>query len=279
MKQSFFKSPIMWKDSAVFAFALLAGIESTMSIAAISIYDIISKWWWRFFFVIALYIVLTILTLIVKYIRTKNEITIYVRGIKVTIKQGDIFEAKGWKLIPFNTYLDANKTMVDDIFINKNSLNGKLILEHLDDNGIEELNVAIATDDNSLLKKYLDRKTKRIKYPLGRIKIFRDYMLLAFIDFDEQNEAHTTHAEYENTLRAMWKEISRTYANKPIFLPFIGTGITRFDDMPEKNYMELLRCIICTLRTSNVYINQPITILLTQDALSKINLYELKGVQ
>ena len=266
----------MWKDSVIIAFALLAGIESIISITAISLGDIIAKWWARLLIIIALYAILTILTLILKYIRTKNEITLNIRGINVTIKQGDIFKAKEWKLIPFNTYFD---TIVDDIFISKNSLNGKLILEHLDENGVEELKLAIAAEDKSSLIKYFDEKTQREKYPLGRIKVFRgDYMLLAFTNFDEQNEAHTTRAEYETTLRVMWEEISRTYADKPIFLPLLGMGIKRFDDMPEKDPMQLLRCILCTLRTSKFQTNRSITILLTEDMLSKINLYEFKGV-
>jgi hypothetical protein len=77
----------------------------------------------------------------------------------------------------------------------------------------------------------------------------------------------------------MWKEICRTYANKPIFLPLLGAGITRFDDVFQKSKFNLLRCMLCTLRTSNVNINQPITILLTEDAIQDINLYELKGVK
>jgi len=275
MKFNFLKSLKIWKDSAMFAFVLLAGIESIMSIVAISLDDIIKKWWWRLFFIVAVYAVLTILTLIVKYLQTKKEINLDIRGIKVTIKQGDIFKAVGWKIIPFNEHFE---TIVDDIFIAKNSLNGKLILEHLDKDGVEELKSAIGADDKSPILVQFDDKTNKWKYPLGRIKIFRDYMLLALTHFNEQNEAHTTRAQYEQTLRIMWQEISRTYANKPIFLPLIGTGITRFDDIPEKNYTELLRCILCTLRTSNLHINQPITILLTEEALSKINLYELKGV-
>ena len=246
-----------------------------MSILAISLDDYVSRWWERLLLIIVSYTVITVIVLFFKHLRTKTEITLNICGIKVIIKEGDIFEVSGWKLIPFNEYFD---TIVDDIIIAKNSLNGKFILDYLDEDGVGELRQAIEADDKSTLLKQYDENSSKWKYPLGRIKLFREYMLLALTRFNDQNEACTTRAEYEHALRIMWREISRTYANKPIYLPLIGTGITRFADMAQKSNQELLKCILCTLRTSNETINQPITILLTSDTVSTINLYELKGV-
>jgi len=101
MKLTLPNIPKIWKDSAIIAFALIAGIESVMSIAAISFYDTIDKWWGRLLLVIAVYIFLMIVACFVKYKLTKNILTLNIRGIKVIIKQGDIFDAPGWRLIPF----------------------------------------------------------------------------------------------------------------------------------------------------------------------------------
>jgi len=133
-----------------------------------------------------------------------------------------------------------------------------------------------ADKDYSDLKKY--KKGNRFAYPLGRIITFEDYMLLAFSHFNEQNVAHISKPEYERCLLAMWKEIRRTYANRPVFLPLIGSGITSFDDVPEKSNIDLLKCMLCTLRASGENFNQPITILLTKEIMQELNLYELKGV-
>lgn len=111
----------------------------------------------------------------------------------------------------------------------------------------------------------------------GDSLIYKDFMLLAFTHFNEQNEAYVSNAGYEQCLRNMWKEISRTYANKPVTLPLLGSGVTRFSDSSEKTNYSLLKCILCTYRTSSVKINQQITILLTKDTLETINLYDLKG--
>lgn len=270
-----FKSPKLWKDSAILAFAFLAAIETIMSVAAISLASV-EKWWVRLLLIIAVYCVLTIGTLLVKFLYTKKSITLSIRGIQVTVKQGDLFKTDTWKMIPFNEQYD---TQVDDIIINKNSLNGIFIEKCVGVDNLKELQQVIySADDESRTLFKRSKKGERWLYPLGRIKIYQDYMLLAFTHFNEQSEAHTTRAKYEQCLRVMWQEISRTYANKPVALPLLGSGITRFDDWAEKSNKELLKCILCTLRTSNVYINQPITILLTEEAVQEINLYELKGV-
>jgi hypothetical protein len=102
-------------------------------------------------------------------------------------------------------------------------------------------------------------------------------MLLAFTHF-ENNEARLTQKDYEDCLRVMWKEINRTYADIPIFIPLLGSGITRFEERQHTN-SDLLKCMLCTLRTSNADIKQPITILLTEKVIQDINMYEIKGVK
>lgn len=56
---------------------------------------------------------------------------------------------------------------------------------------------------------------------------------------------------------------------------YLGGGITRITD---KNEFNLLRCILCTLKTSNAPIYQPITIVLTRETIDKINLYDIKKI-
>lgn len=265
-------NPKLWQDSFVVAFFVFGGIQTIMSIMDYTLACITDDFLVRLMIAIIGYAILTVIVLCVKIYLARGKILLVIRGINVTIKQGDIFEAKGWKLIPFNEYFD---TLVDDIVISRNSLNGKYI-ESLSETEKAEMRQAIEEDNRSPLKKYsqADGKTK---YELGTIKTFHDTMMFALTHFNEQHEAHTDRAEYERTLRTMWKEIGRTYQGKSITLPLIGAGMTRLDDMPTKPNMELLKCILCTLRTSTVTFSSPITILLTEGALKTINLYELKG--
>ncbi len=266
--------PKIFIDSLKVAFTILGGLSIILSFTAFSL-DSVGKLTAQIGVVIFVYVILVVGTMRVKHNHTKNGITLKIRGIKVIIKEGDIFTATGWKLIPFNEHFD---TQVDDVIIAHSSLNGKYI-DSLCDDDVKALNRAIADDNKSPLQRYDPSDCAKIRYELGTIKIFQEVMMLALTHFNEQNEAHTNRAEYEHTLRKMWKEIRRTYQGKPINIPLIGGGLTQLDDMTEKPNEQLLNCILCTLRTSSVTFDESVllTIILTKKALETIDLYELKG--
>jgi hypothetical protein len=205
---------------------------------------------------------------------SRKGISLNIRNIKVNIREGDIFAADGLKLIPFNEYFD---TTVDDITISRASLNGKLIENFITD--LDDLLQIIFTENSSPLNSQINDNYKKRQYQLGTIKIYKDFLLLAFSHFNEHNEAYLSQKDYEDCLRLMWSEICRVYAKRPVFLPLLGSGITRFDGTPIKSNNDLLKCMLCTLRTSSDNIKQSITILLTPEAMSEINAYELKGVK
>lgn len=269
MKISKLHSKALWKDSFLYAVSAIAAIETICAIADFSINDVanILKWWEKGLIILSVFILLWIITAVAKAFRADHAITLKIKGISVKIEEGDIFKSSNWKLIPFNEFFD---TTVDDVVIARNSLNGKFI-ERLQD--IDDLNRKINEVEDI---PGMERKTKsgKICYPLGRIITYQDYLLLAFSHF-ENNQAKLSHNDYEICLRAMWNEISRVYANKPVAIPLLGGGITRITD---KNEFQLLCCILCTLKTSNAQIYQPITIVLTRESIDKINLYDIKKI-
>lgn len=276
VKQIISSFPKILIDSTKVAFAILGGVGIVVSFTSFSL-DIVGKLPAQIGVVTFAYVILVVGTMFVKRKLTKNEVTLNIRGMKVIVKEGDIFTSNGWKLIPFNEYFD---TQVDDVIIAHSSLNGKYI-DSLGDDDKEALKLAIAADNKSPLQRYDSSDGAKTRYELGTIKVFQEVMMLALTHFNEQNEAHTNRAEYEHTLRKMWKEIRRTHQGKPINIPLIGGGLTQLDDMTEKPNEQLLKCILCTLRTSSVTFdeNVQITIILTKKALETVNLYELKGEQ
>lgn len=269
MKISKLCSRSLWKDSFLYAISFIAAIETICAVADFSITDVVNvhKWWLKGIIIIGTFTLLWLIIAAIKASKADHSITLKIKGRTVKIEEGDIFNSPNWKLIPFNEFFD---TTVDDIVIAHNSLNGKFI-ERLPD--IDALNRRIneAEDVPRMRNK---TKAGRTCYPLGRIITYHDYMLLAFSHF-ENNQATLSHNDYETCLRAMWKEISRVYANKPITMPLLGGGVTRITD---KNEFQLLRCILCTLNTSDAQIYQPITIILTRETIDKINLYDIKNI-
>ena len=110
----------------------------------------------------------------------------------MTIKTGNLFHETGWKVIPFNEYFD---TQVDDVIIAHSSLNGIMIDDHIDGK-CDELNKVIK-DAAFSSSKFLPMDVNgRKKYPLGRLIPYKDFLMLAFTHFDDQNIAHIGIGEY-----------------------------------------------------------------------------------
>ncbi|MGT2928973.1 macro domain-containing protein [Streptococcus dentasini] len=227
------------------------------------------------------YIVFLSVIYIFLWIRANRlrQIDIKIGITTVVIKSGDIFKEDGLKAIAFNEYFD---TRVDDKIIAKKSLNGQFILNHIDD--VDKLNSDIESDDdlkNSIIGKEVKRKQgKTTKYKLGSsILIDDEYILTAFSRFNKNNQAELTIQEYVNFLLTFWNEINRLYAQRSVTVPVFGAGITRFKNgFEDIDINELLRIMIWTFKISKIKFAYPakLTIIVHDDLLSQVNLYELK---
>lgn len=275
------KSRKLWTDSVPIGLAIFGVVSGVMSVMGYTLKDIYNSVPKGIGIAFATLLVSYFIALLCKWWRIKDHISRKVNRMDVIVREGDIFEAAGWRVIGFNDYFD---TTDDDKIVSHNTLHGKLLKHFRESGEIEQFQQSLLDDNRSPLSARSEIVQGRgTRYPLGCIKTYKDthsneWILLALTKFNTQDEAHTDRAGYENCLREMWREICRVYSGRPIFLPLLGDGITRFDGVSESpNPNELLRCMICTLRTSGVQIKAPITILI-YDKLEEINLYDLKGV-
>ena len=151
------------------------------------------------------------------------------------------------------------------------------ITNHVNDINILKQQIENADENITRLKKY--SKNNRIAYPLGRIITYDKYLLLAFTEFNEYNEANLTKSKYEKCLRNMWREICRTYSNYRINILILGAGLTRIRDWHERTDLDIIKYMLYTLYFSNVDIRQPITIYISKEKYNSINIYELNGLK
>lgn len=253
------KSKSLWKDSIAAGFAFFGVVSAVLGVIGISLSDFSDNIW-----IVA---GITLISLLISYLfavawkwwHIRKSITLKIRRINVTIRQGDLFKENGWKVIGVD---DTFSTSEDDSIISHSSLHGKLIKQLKENGEIEAFRTATST--NSVV-------------PLGSVKTYKDFILLSWAHLNKDNEAHIDNANYERILRKMWQEIGRVYAGKPIYLPILGDGITRFNGVSEKpSPSELLKCMLCTLKTSTVQLKAPVTIVI-YDRINDINLYDLKG--
>lgn len=270
-------SRLRWKDSITVSLAILTGIQTISEVIGLFGLEPIRNipWWGKGLIIIALFVLLTLAVFVFKMIRAKRGITLCIGDNEVNIKQADIFKQDGLQLIPFNERFDTD---VDDIIIAHNSLNGIFIDEYVgDDISILKQTIRDAPDVLGLSPKM---KQGNNIFPLGRIIAYKNkYLLLSFTHFDKNNNAYLSHSDYEKCLLTMWQEINRVYANRPVYIPLLGSGITRFTDTPHKDNRSLISCVLCTLRMSGIHLKKPITICLTNEVMNDINIYELKSKQ
>jgi hypothetical protein len=254
-----FKSSRLWKDSIAIGFAIFGGVSAIMGILGVSFTDIFDNMF--------ISLVSTILALLCSYLaavvflwwNTRDSVTMKIRGIKVTIRQGDIFKQNGWKVIGVD---DTFSSSEEDAIISHSSLHGQLIKQLKESEELEAFKDFISNFNGNV--------------SLGYVIPYKDFILLALTHLNNENEAHIDNLNYESIMRKMWQEIGRVYSGKPIYLPILGDGITRFDGVSEKpSPFELLKCMLCTLKTSNVQLKAPITIVV-YDRINEISLYNLK---
>lgn len=261
------------KKSIRFSFSIVAGLSTIAGIWGYTVKDINPEWqWWKWgLILLAVFFVLSVIIYVLIRSMAHKPYKTTINGKTVEIKTGDLFSENGLKVIPFNERYD---TQVDDVIIAHNSLNGKMIDSYVDDLASLNDTIKAATNDTSELKPKTVGGTT--VFPLGRLIAYKDFLMLSFSHFDKQNRAYIGIGEYEHMLIRMWAEMRRVYAAKHIAIPLIGSGITTIDGMPQKNYTEMLKCVLCTLRGSNFQPDQGISIILTKEAMEKIDMTIIK---
>ena len=262
------------KKSAKWSMVLIGSISTIMTVVGVSLGDLLPwdfEWPLRLLVLAVAFILLAVFAAVVAYLHSKDGIHLMINGMDVDVVVGDLFKCDGVKVIPFDEYFD---TEVDDKVISKNSLNGIFVtgLSDLDLNSLRQ----IVREVQPSLMGAPEKENGRLRYPLGTVKRYEDYALLAFTHMDEQNRAHLRRGQYEECLHNMWDELDCMYSGRRVVLPLLGSGITRFEGgKPSED--DLLRCMLCTLRASKHHFKDGITIVLTAKTASRMRLYEVDG--
>ena len=207
-----------------------------------------------------------------------NSVEIDIEGTTVCIKEGDIFEEDGLKVIAFNEYFD---TLVDNKIINEVSLNGIFLQKKLDIE-ISALDQEIDNypfEDNEILEENVDRLVgKKKKFKIGTIFVHNDYILTAFSKFYSSNRANLTMPEYLGFLITFWDKVNIVYGQRSVSVPIFGSGITRIKEHRGISDEDLLKIMIWTFRISEMRFKHPakLTIVIHSEKMNKINLLDIQ---
>ncbi|WCK54815.1 DUF6430 domain-containing protein [Aneurinibacillus sp. Ricciae_BoGa-3] len=112
---------------------------------------------------------------------------------------------------------------------------------------------------------------------MGSIFKDKDYFLVAFSKFDQDNKANLKLNEYENCLIHFWNEVNTLYNQSTVVIPLLGSGITRHRDFDAKPH-DLLEVMLWTFKISKVKFREPskIIIVMLENHLKEVNYYRLK---
>lgn len=260
------------KKSSKWSIAIIGAISTIMGVVGISLIELMPKntgCLFRLLVLAILFVVLAVFAAIVTYRRSKNGVHLIINGMDVDIVVDDLFGIKGVKVIPFDDFFDIK---VDDKVISKNSLNGIFVERYADWDALKR---TIEEEQLSLLKP-IKARNGRTCYPLGTIKEYEGFTLLAFAHMDEMYRACLHRGQYEECLLNMWDELDRMYAGRRVALPLLGSGITRFDNgKPSED--DLLRCMLCTLRASKHHFKEGVVVVLTKKTAERMRLYEVNS--
>lgn len=206
-----------------------------------------------------------------------DHVEVNIEGTSVTVKVGDIFQQPGLKAIAFNEHFD---TKVDNEIISEKSLNGIFINSHLKVpvDALDEMIEQHRFEDDEVVEKNSKRLAgRKIKYRLGTIFVYKDFLLTAMSKFDDSNRATLTMPEYLEFLIRFWDRVNKVYAQQNVSTPIFGSGITRIKGHRNISDEDLLKIMLWTFRISEMRFKYPasLSIIIHKDKISQINLLDI----
>ncbi len=199
--------------------AIIGAISTIMAVVGVSLIDLLPKGsgcLFRLFVFVVLFILIAILAAVVTYRRSRSGVHLAINGMDIDIVVGDLFATDGVKVIPFDEYFDIQ---VDDKVISRNSLNGIFIKRYADWNTLKR---TVEKSGPSLLEP-CKAGDGRIRYPLGTIKDYNEYALLAFTHMNKLNRLRLRRGEPECLLN-MGDHLDRIYARQTCRSSAAGVG-------------------------------------------------------
>ncbi len=155
-------------------------------------------------------------------------------------------------------------------------------MERISDDDIKKLNYTMA-HDHHLKKNIVEinkkrKRGKKNKYKLGSIYKHEEFLLTAFSRFDDNNRAYLYISDLILCLLNFWDEIDAKNSGHTVYIPLLGTGITRLKEYIDISEQELLEIILWTLKISRIKITHPakLCIIIYPDKFEKINLHKIK---
>lgn len=230
-------------------------------------------------FTLALVIFLMVLIKKLWNLETQRFTIINGTNYSVKILYGNIFDVKkGKKIIPFDECFTVNVGDKPEN-INPSSVCGQYIQKY-------SLNKSIM--DELIKKSHLQKLStdsmyhNMNRYESGKLVVNGDYLLMAFAKLDGSGKGYLSYNDYLKCLTVLWDEIDKYYGGEDVYIPILGSGVTRMDGSDDMTSQELLEIIITSYKLAphKIHLPQQLKIICKKESgisLAKIdNQYNFK---
>jgi len=185
------------------------------------------------------------------YYNNRKEVVLSEANYAIQIEYGNLFKiTSGKKVINFDECF-TTKVGEAPSDIKPNSVCGQYLSSHPIDNINELIKVAEV--------KPLREKSKfngLDRYELGTLIPRGEFLLMAFAKLDENGLGHLTYEEYLRCLNKLWEQIDIYHGTHDVYIPILGSLITRFLDK-DLTQQQLLDIMISSYRLSQYKIKRP----------------------
>ena len=184
------------------------------------------------------------------YCRLKNKVMIKEDNYIIQIEYGDLLNiSDGKKVINFD---ECFTTKVGELpsEIKSSSICGQYLLKY----PIEDIDKLIDQAGISV-SKTKSKYNKQTCYEPGTIIPNGEYLLMAFAKLNKDGVGYLSYDDYVKCLDKLWGELDLYHGSTDVYVPILGSHITRFDK--ELNQQQLLDIMIYSYRLSSKKIKSP----------------------
>ena len=185
-----------------------------------------------------------------KYRKKRRKVTISGNNHSIQIEYGDLFAFNGGKIIIDFDECYTTKVGSAPGDIKPESVCGQYLSKH-PINNMEALINAAGVKPAKGKSEY----NGQTRYTPGTIVPNEDFLLMAFAKLDKDGLGKLTYDEYIECLDTLWQQIDKYHGTSDVYMPILGSKITRFDK--ELTQQELLDIIISSYRLSPKKLRKP----------------------
>ena len=169
------------------------------------------------------------------YKKNRTSVVISGKNFSIIVEYGDILQiSEGKKVINFDECFSTNVGHAPKD-IKPASICGQYLAKHTTSDienlikqaNIQPIGISLAHDKPS--------------YELGTIVPHNDHFLMAFTKLDQDGLSRMTYNQYLECLNNLWMQIDKFHGTDDVYIPILGSKITRFDkELTQQNLLNIM---------------------------------------